>query len=359
MNIAELKKMVGLAEPFLMVQDFIPILQHFWFHPDHLTAYNDVQAIQLDFRSMLHCAVPGKILCKLLATIRADEVEVTQDDKQGVLLIGSGRNKTKLPILPKEEFVFTFPTARGIEVRVDDSFRDGFESCLSTVSQNPTQPERNGLSIQVERDRITIYTTDGISISRFRVEGRFSVSELDEFWAIMPTFFCQQLMVLMKHTQLPAALYFQEGGVVAAIGPHYLFSRLINAKPPQFEAALAKLIPVELTEFQLVPIPDELPHALSRACLMTYPEKNIKSSVVTVDDAGLMTLLTESDKGRAYDELATDIRPTHGKPIRFSVDPHHLMRACGLCKKFSLHDTVMIFSADNQQFFHLVSMQTA
>lgn len=356
MNVKLLKQVVSLAEPFLMSQDFIPILQHFWFHPDHVTAYNDIQAIQLAFSSDLHCAVPGKTLSRLLDTINYESIDVTMDDK--TLLLGSGKNKAKLPILPKEEFVFAFPDPSGVKVDLDDSMSTGLEQCLSTVGYNPTQPERNGISVCLEKEHVTFYTTDGVAISRFRKEWKCQISELEQLWIILPTFFCEQLVKVAKSERLIASLHLSEDFVVALIGNHKIFSRVINAKPPRFDSALRKFIPGDLTDLNLHPIPEDLPWAISRAILMLYPEKGITTSLMTLKPNGKLTILTESDRGRVFDELDTPIKNDQSETIVLKISPAQIKRALDICSSFSIFNSVFIFSEPTNQFYSLVSTQS-
>ena len=77
---------------------------------------------------------------------------------------------------------------KGIEVVLNEQVKQGFYNCLSTVGQNPTQPERNGITIKVEREvvhptRLMVYQS---YIQKNRL---FAILELEQMWAIMPTFF--------------------------------------------------------------------------------------------------------------------------------------------------------------------------
>jgi DNA polymerase III sliding clamp (beta) subunit (PCNA family) len=349
MNISKLKKLVNSVEPFLMTADYIPILQHIWFHPRHVTGFNDVQAIQLAFESELHCAVPGKILSKLLGTITQEELDVVQTADK--LLIGSGKNQTKLPIMSPDDFVFVFPDPKGVEVELGPEIVEGVEKCLATVSHDPTRPERNGITVKVENDRLTMFTTDGKTISRFTAEGKFRVASTDELWVILPTFFCDQLCRLIKDQKVKTSLYIDAGTVIAKIGENKIFSRLINAKPPQYENAIAKTVS-KLEDVELVEIPDELPSVLDRALLMVYPEKGITFSKLILNKEGQLTVLTESDKGRANDVVDLSIQ---GMELEMSVEPALLQRATGICSLMTVCESVWVCSTENRDFYHLIS----
>lgn len=353
MNVTKLKKLVSSVEPFLMTADYIPILQHIWFHPHHVTGFNDVQAIQLEFKSDLHCAVPGKILSKLLGTIKQEELDIEQ--KGDKLLVGSGKNQTKLPIMSPDNFVFVFPDAKGVEVAIEPEIVEGLEKCLSTVSHDPTRPERNGVTVKVENDRLTMFTTDGKTISRFVTEGKFRVAATDELWVILPTFFCDQLCRLIKDQKVKAALYFDSDTVIAKVGENKIFSRLINAKPPQYENAIAKTVS-KLEDVELVEIPDDLPSVLERALLMVYPEKGVTFSKLILNKEGQLTVLTESDKGRANDVVDT---PVLGLELEMSVEPALLQRALEVCSLMTVREVAWVFSNKNRDFYHLISHKSS
>lgn len=359
MNVASLKTLISLAEPFLLDQDFIPILQHFCFKPHSITAYNDAQAIVLECKTDLCCAVPGKLFSKLLGTITSDEIELVLNPDKTNLLIGSGRNKAKLPVLSPKEFVFEMPDVEGIEVVLNEQVKQGFYNCLSTVGQNPTQPERNGITIKVEREVVHLYTTDGVSISTFKIPGLFAISELEQMWAIMPTFFCNQLYSLMKTLKLAPRLIFDESCVLAYLESHRVFSRVINAEPPKFDAAIEHFVPKPLDEIELHKIPDGLVQALTRATLMLQPEKNVKTTTITLETDGLLKLHTISEKGIAQDEIETPFKMAGTQPIKLISDPHYLLRGCNLCDYMTMHEKVFIFGESDRNFYHLVSTKSA
>lgn len=354
MNVSQFKKLVSMAEPFLMQSDFIPILQHIWIHPHYIIAFNDIQAIQLEYKSTLHCAVPGKILVKLLGTINQEDINIEQ--VQDKLLIGSGKNQTKLPILPPEEFVFAFPDPVGIEVTLEPTTTEGMEKCLLTVSHDPTRPERNGITFKVTNDSLTMFVTDGKTISRFVTEGKFRVAATEEMWVILPTFFCDQLCKMIKEQKIAATLYFTEGSVIATIGNNKMFSRLINAKPPQYENAIAQSVP-DLDKIQLVDTPDSLIPALERAMLMIYPEKGINSTSITLEQSGQLTLHTESDRGRAHDSIDTDIKGN--SDIEMVVEPSLLQRAVNSCSQVTIRKNAWVFTTKDRSFAHLISIKAA
>lgn len=357
MNVSELKTIIGLAEPFLIDQDFIPILQHLCFKPHSILAYNDVQAIQLEYKSGLHCAVPGKLFNKLLNTLSVTDVNLELNKSQTELLIGTGRNQIKLPILPQNEFIFEMPDVQGVELNFGQGVDKGFAKCLSTVSHNPTRPERNGITIKVERDHIMFYTTDGVTISTYRVDGMYSVSETEQIWHIMPTFFCERLYTTMKSLSLFPRVTFDETSVLAQLEGHKIFSRLINAEPPKFESAIRRILPTPLEEVQLFPIPTGLIAALTRATLMLQPEKNIKTTTIVAEPDGTLKLSTISDRGVTRDEIETNIK-FDGEPLTLYSDPNYLLRGCNLCTYMTLKDGVFVFSNDDRTFYHLISVAT-
>jgi len=358
MKVSSLKTMVGLAAPFLIDQDFIPILQHFWFRPNSVMAYNDIQAVRLMLDTGLNCAVPGKLLGKLLGTISHEEIDLKLNQFGTELLIGYGKNQAKLPALSPNEFVFEMPDPTGISITLNDEVKLGFSKCLSTVGHDPTKPERNGISILVETDTIKLYTTDGITISTFKLGGSFLSGGVEELWAIMPTFFCEQLHNLTKSLKLTPTLHFDQKCVLGTLEQHRIFSRLINAEPPKFEQAISHLLADPLDEVELQPIPKEFEEALTRAVLMLQPEKGIKTTTVTLSPTGTLTLFTQSERGTARDEIETALDPQTSEPLVLISDPNYLLRGTSLCSKIGISGNVVVFGETEQNFYHLVSTST-
>ncbi len=106
MNLNTLKITLDQAKNFLATQDFIAVLQHFAFDNDTVTAYNDITACKLSLTTGLQCTIPGNLLIRLLNTLKDEEVEIEKAKTDSHVNVVCGHNKTKLPMLPLEEFVF-------------------------------------------------------------------------------------------------------------------------------------------------------------------------------------------------------------------------------------------------------------
>ncbi len=122
MNTFNFKSTLEQAKHFLMQQDFIAVLQHFHFKNENVISYNDVQACQLKLKTGLNCTIPGQLLLKLLNTIKTDEVEIRELPQQNIVELISGRNKSKLPRSPSEDYVFELPQFDGDKLNTQLGF---------------------------------------------------------------------------------------------------------------------------------------------------------------------------------------------------------------------------------------------
>jgi len=354
-NVQEFKKVLSLAGPFLMTQDFIPILQHFWFRNNTIMAYNDIQAIKLEFNTQLNCAVPGILLVKVLNTLSQTDVEIKIDSSATNLLIGEGRNQTRIPIMSADNFIFEMPNLDGLTFTVENSFHTGLEKCLKVVSHDPTKPERNGVTCKITKDVLTLYASDGIAIAKYQQPGSYQVDDLEEIVCIIPTFFCEQLTTLLKNSKAGATITLTPDSILAEINNDQIFSKVINASIPKFEQAIQKVIQGHLSDLTYIPVPLELESFMERAKIMLQPEKGIKYTTIILKRSGEIQFKTSSDKGRSYDEIESpfvrDSDETH------QTNPTHLQIACMLCNEYVLHNGVFIFRHSEQEFWLLVSMR--
>ena len=108
-NRNQLLKTLNLAKPAIYMKDYLPILSHFLFssQDESVTAYNDIQAINVGCDADIDGCVPAELLIKTLSSLSGDTVLFTKHD--GHLLVTSGKSKIKLPVLPAEDFPAVLP----------------------------------------------------------------------------------------------------------------------------------------------------------------------------------------------------------------------------------------------------------
>lgn len=349
MKLSTVKSTLDYAKNFLATQDFIEILQYFAFNEDTVTAYNDVCACQLKLDTGLQCTVPGTLLLRLLNTLSSEELEIEKQPKNVQVI--SGRSKTKLPTLPLEDYIFQIPDTDEDAVIVPNTAIEGFRKCLTNVSTNPTQPQFSGINLIVENKKLTLYSSDGLTISRFEIDDTFNVAATDQIQCILPAFFCERLVSL--HTPLAGKEYnvplqFSKNWAMADLNDNKLFTRVINKTPPKYADMVMRSVP-NLASLELFDIPDELESIIDRATIFLNPQANVEQSSFTVS-GNEMEVTTKSTLGHSHDRLQL---PKDLGQFSFTLNPNLLLRGFKVCKRMTLMPNVIVMDYDN--YLHLIA----
>lgn len=349
MKLSNVKTTLDYAKNFLATQDFIAILQHFAFDEDTVTAYNDVSACQLKLDTGLSCTIPGNLMIRLLNTLKNEEFDIEKHETH--VNVVHGRSKTKLPILPLEEFVFQLPQVTEEAITLPSSSVEGLRKCLTNVSTNPTRPEFNGVNFVIENQLLSLYSSDGATISRFQLNDTFNLPPTDQIQCILPAFFCERLTNLHgplagKESAIP--IQFSKSWATANLNNNMLFTRVIDKKPPKFSENISKFIP-NLDQLELWEIPEEFESVIDRAMLFLNPQANINQSTFNIR-GDEVEITTTSTLGNSHDIIQI---PNDLGTFSFTVDPTLLMRGFKVCKKMTLTRNVIIMEDGN--FLHLIA----
>lgn len=357
-NKLELEAVVSKCAPFLMQKSFAPILTHFCFGDDKVVAYNDLQAIEIKYKSNLNCALPGSLLIKMLNSIQQHSLDIIQ--KTGEVQFKNGRSVVKLPSLPKEDFIFQMPDTSNCEtVKLPLDVISGLANCLVSTSHDLASPEKNGVRLIIANKRLEFYSTDSISLSRYRYE---SVNVPDcSIDIIIPSTFCEQLIRLTKtksneieETAFVNLLISKDSGdsfLIAEIDSNItVFTRLIEVEE--------KLPFVELvSEYESFiqswfEVPDALSNIIERACILIPPEDKF----VTVFESKGNTIMidTTTKSGISDDVIEFESKVPEG---RFRLNPEVIKRVLYTMShlSFCFDNSVLALSGCNGNFLHFVS----
>ena len=357
MNLNDLLSKLNQAKPFLMNQEFIPILTHFCFDKDSLTAYNDVAGIKLQMSSDIHGAVPGSMAVKMLSTLKDETVRVSMKGSKFVH-VDTGTTNFDLPLLPPEEFIFEIPDTEGSTlIQLPLSFLKGLEKTLISIGDDPLHPERSGVTWQISSDKITLYSTDSKSISMYEWESDKPLTK-GTIEVITPKFFCEQLISIAKNyaEELEHVdLYFntKESFVIADLDKICeIFTRLIQSDTnTDYDLVISNMLPAD-DEIQFFGIPLGLESALDRALVInslnTLDGK--KSYVQVLGDT--INIRTENIMGgRSSDDIKF---PASIGEFEFYLDPELLERSFKYTSQISICENLMVLT-DGEKFTHLVS----
>lgn len=354
MKLTTLKTTLDHAKHFLTNQDFIAVLQHFAFDGESVTAFNDIQACRLKLDTDLQCTIPGNLLIRLLSTLNTEVIDIKENKTKTHVDIISGKNKTKLPMLPLEDFVFTLPETTEAPITLTPDVIEGIRKCLISVSANPTRPEFNGINFIIERDSLKLYSSDGKTISRYTLDDKFSVEATEQIQSILPSFFCEKLTTLhpaLVGKTANVECQFDTQWVTANLDGNFLFTRVIDRKPPDCEGAILTYA-ADADKLLMWEIPSELESILDRAVLFLDAQNGINESEFAVT-GNEVRVHTASVLGTSTDTFNIPI--DLGK-FTFAVDPNLMLRAFRICKKMTLKPNVVILQ--NENFLHLISTKS-
>lgn len=346
-------KAATLVRPAVASQAYVPSLTHIWFSGEWLTAYNDVTAIGVKGPDLgLECCVPGDMLIKTLNSFTASEIAVQENVKEGSLLLSAGRPKLKLHTLPAKDYPFEWPSGNSTKINLDDKILKGIERCLISVGSDPTHPAQMGVTLATDDDGCAVlYSTDNFTISRYAAKTEIKLPA--DTPIILPTFFCEQLVLLSKQFDEDVKLHIMPGCLMAVVGSSaQLFTKMVDElEAVDFEKMISRYFKVTTIKKVQQRIPDGFEPALSRALLVLSSNAD-KVTKVTCDGE-VIKLATTSDLGDATDSLPFDGDDAPTEP--FFMDPGLVARASKVCSFITLMEKVLVLSNEDASFVHMIA----
>lgn len=360
-NREALLRLVNLVRPALSTQDYIPAFKTIRFADRYATAYNDILGIKIELPSSalsLGLCLPGEMLIKTLSSFNAESVMLQPSDKDGSLLITSGRSKIKLPTIPAKNFVFAEPDGKAPTFNLDDDMLTGIQLCLVGVSNDPTRPATQGVTLEVDgKGRAVLFSTDNATISMYRTRSKLKLP--GDAPVIMPKLFCEQLVVLVKaFPKSNIELELHPGAIVGYVLDEdekekaVIFTKTVaDLEPLDFLSIVAKHIKVEDLAEDVDEIPTTFDAAFERALLVLSSEVD-KATKITFSKDGLR-LHSTSALGEADDSIELDSKqmPAEG----FHIDPSLVIRGCKSCTHLGFYSRVLALTNKNATFVHLIS----
>jgi DNA polymerase III sliding clamp (beta) subunit (PCNA family) len=358
-NKNELSNLLDKAYPFIMTRSFAPILTHFCFDSTKVTAYNDLQAIEVKYKNNIECAIPAALLIKMLNSISGNDVEIVK--KMDEIIFKSGRTKMSFPTLPKEDFIFTMPdiiSCQKISLPLD--VIDGLASCLVSISQDLSSPEKSGVRLIIDEGKLEFYSIDGITVSRYKYESP-NIMDNIVIDVIIPSTFCEQLIRLIKAKPTDNEdieyidLYVSEDEdnlfLIAEIDENTtIFTRLIDVDTKTDFVNLIGTLENKFTSF--IEVTKELENIISRACILVSPEDKMITKIESKDKTIFFDTLSKSGRSDDSFEVATLLESG-----RFQVDPEILNRVLPKMTHICISYTSGIIACKscNGNFLHLIS----
>jgi DNA polymerase III sliding clamp (beta) subunit (PCNA family) len=346
-NRAKLLSVLNLVKPAIAAKDYVPILTHFMFDGESVTAYNDILAINLECDVKIQGCIPADLLIKSLNSIKTEEVSLLRHDNH--VMLTSGKTKIKLPVLQSADFPTTLSSKSKLisTLKVTDKMLEGIQKCLMAVGVDFNHPAQMGVTLDpaFSRTECALYSTDNVTISRYVFTSNGTIGSNAHM--IMPTMFCQQLVALSKRYG-SAEIETYAGALVARFGCEaILFTKtLVDMQPMPFDTIIGKY--ADEDKLKLINTPDIFHESFERAVLVQ--ENELSKSTDVIIENGKLLLESQSNKGEVADEMQYA-----GDSMHFTIDPSLVKRVASMADKIAILRRVMVFMDKDQNYLHLIA----
>lgn len=355
MNRVSLLECLERVKPALSNNNLVPVLSHFWFKDDTVSAYNDQIAISTKLKSDFAGAVPDTLI-SLLTVSRAKEVEffVGEDSAgkklpEGQLLVSAASSKLKLPFLEeKATEIFKMPKPdRDLALPIDMKlFLDAIDSCTRSLREDTSMPDSLGITVGFAPNHLDFYATNDSTISYAKIKTNRAVVQIRKddpsphgMRVVLSGNFCRQMLTLSKLSD-KSHIEIHDGYSLFECGDTVLFGRLVDVpRPLDFDSVIEQSFPKAM-EKNLVAIPSKLELILDRSVIITESKTERSKTAITVKD-GIAKFLSKSEKGEVRDSVQLeDAHPD----VSVNIDPRLFKNGWGFFDKFVLTEQCLIMS---------------
>jgi len=302
-NKAELLSAVRAVAPALSSnKNQVEELSHIWFSGTHISAYDDVIGIQVEFTTEFRGGVRGDKLLGILETTGAETITVEEGPDKNLLMKGGGAI-IKLALRPIEEWFWTPKVPEGTGFGIGEELCAAIDLVLlSASSDKVTEAEQRGITVIRSGTDADLYTTDSNTISWKPMAGAADLIG-SRNRLIMPTQFCEQ--VKARH-QKESTIIFDENsvycvGTIALTATlnagMLLFGRLVEDDE---KADFHSMVRGYVGNDPGFPVPERLVSAIDRALVLVDKAAPIE---VEVKDGEKLYLFAETPEGQIDDAI--------------------------------------------------------
>lgn len=354
-----LLEVLSIVDPAVASNDLIPVLTHYWFTGKAVMAYNDVVAISVPYKSDFKGAIRGSLLSGVLSKYAGADVTLTPEE--GNVLIKSGRSKMRVPLLPTDAFLFTFPkvdpdgATLSLTRKSKHALVRALDICLQALSRRVSEPQRLGVTVIPSKEKLKFYSTDSVTLSAatltskdHKFTGHVTLSKS----------FCEITLKLLQRTDVESALLWidKEYAIMKFDDDVILYGRLVDdPNPPKFADIVESYMP-KRTENALASIPKELNVALDRAYLVVHKALEPVTRVKVLDGDGdkmVLRIISKSEHGDVTESIEMGAHPE----VNVKIDLARF-RECDLTKFDKImFDPKCIVLASGSDMYHLIAVQ--
>lgn len=240
-----------------------PVFSHFCFCDSYVYSFNDVSAMMVPLDSGITAALRADTLLGVLPTL-GEELVLKQTE--GVVKITCGRTRIYLASLPSDAFLFDPPEPDwNVDIEVTEELMAGVARCAQTVGDDSQHREFSGVTFEVLRGDLTLYSSDDIRISRF-LAGKCSTNTPTKKTWLLPAESCALFLdAWLSIKDIPsekAKLYLGQEWALFSANNLLVYSKMLPEVPPDFTTTINKIAPQGLAWNK---VPEELRAAVLRA----------------------------------------------------------------------------------------------
>jgi len=320
-----LKKVLSLVERSTGKDITLPILGSFLISTEGNTVKimgtNLEVGIEASIHSTVHeqgkIAIPVKTFSSFISTLSKDE-KVTLESKQNDLIVHTEKQKTVIKGYPPEDFP-PFPIFKEIyalKVKKTDILSVLIKSIISTA-KNTIKPELASLLFLLEKEIVTIASTDGFRLSEERIKPLAFSSKVAREQFLIPLRTCEDIIKLLEYgDQAEIDFHVGNGEILVQYSEVRIYSRLTEGKFPEYQ----QIIPRKFTT-SLVVSRDVLLSHIRRASIFT----NKLQGVTLKLDSNKGEFTVESNNNAVGEYEASFKSDIQGESLSIVFNYHYLL----------------------------------
>lgn len=307
MNIDKVTRALKVCKGAVESVSPVPILSNYCFTKELVYGSNDVTTILVDLESEFEGGVKGDVFSSLLSTLKGD-VKVSTSKEQ--LVLGNGKGKITIPLLPTSSFLFQPPEEKvRISMTATKAFFTGLVRCAETVGDDSMQRAFMGVTIEVSEDNVVVaMSSDNMRLSKFIPSKKNCKTEGKG------TFVVQGKAVMALRDALEAAFEGEEKfSVNIKVTKAWLivegkgvtiYTRLIPDEPPDFSSAFKR---AQEGKTSWCPVPEKLKVVLKQAQILTNKDPASLLSF-TISGNEVKVALAENASSEGQGELLDSVK---------------------------------------------------
>jgi DNA polymerase III sliding clamp (beta) subunit (PCNA family) len=343
----KVRDILGLMKPCLATKDYTPILKNFYFKDGEVVAFDGVQAAAARLDLGISGGITGNIFLKLIDSLPVGNVILKQ--KEDTIIVKSGTSRTKLPITSIDEFIYEPVTnlKEAINFDITDDFVAGIKHCLISAGDSIITPGLNGVTLRNTPNSLYLYSTDGMSISRYSLKSSIHKSKYE---CVIPGSFCMAFIDWWEYfKEKGGKIFFGKGYIQAVFDSAYLFTKVReDIKPLDFEEEIGRVYEAKVP---YILIPEDLTAILDRSSLFVPGEEGFVT--VNINKKGLL-ITAKSGYGKIKEKIKS--RNEFGE-LSFTMNLQALKRVAPYIEEMSFVDDGeggAYFFGAKSRFLHLI-----